>query len=82
MLHLLIKHVSWSKALCIAACILTLQFVLDYEINTCGAKGRYGPSQGDCITAYNNTKVKVRVLNEPGLSGVQKWTVPTEGFYT
>jgi anaplastic lymphoma kinase len=53
-----------------------------YEITTCNAKGRFGPNQQQCAIAYNHTKIKVKVLHEPGLSGVQKWTTPSDGFYT
>lgn len=53
-----------------------------YQITTCGATGRYGPTQENCTVAYNNTNVKVQVLNSPGISGIQKWVVPNEGFYT
>ena len=53
-----------------------------YHIITCNAKGRFGPTQNQCDRAYNNTKVKVKVLHETGLSGVQKWITPSDGFYT
>ncbi|CAH1983529.1 unnamed protein product [Acanthoscelides obtectus] len=53
-----------------------------YKISTCGAKGRYGPSQSDCNREYENNKVSVRVLKEPGLDGVQKWVAPRSGYYT
>ncbi|XP_008194070.1 tyrosine-protein kinase receptor isoform X2 [Tribolium castaneum] len=53
-----------------------------YHITTCNAKGRFGPTERNCAVAYNHTKVKVKVLSEPGLSGVQKWTSPSDGFYT
>jgi hypothetical protein len=57
-------------------------FFVGYEITTCNAKGRFGPNQQQCAIAYNHTKIKVKVLHEPGLSGVQKWTTPSDGFYT
>ncbi|XP_018579561.1 ALK tyrosine kinase receptor isoform X2 [Anoplophora glabripennis] len=53
-----------------------------YEITTCNIKGRFGPKQYDCAKAYNGSKMNIKVLNEPGLSGVQKWVVPQDGFYT
>lgn len=59
-----------------------ISFNLDYEITTCGVTGRYGPSAENCTQSYNNTNVKVQVLNGPGISGIQKWIVPNEGYYT
>ncbi|CAG9816232.1 unnamed protein product [Phaedon cochleariae] len=53
-----------------------------YEIRTCNAKGRFGPTQPDCTKAYNGTQINVRVVHEPGLTGVQKWVVPRDGYYT
>ncbi|XP_060520697.1 tyrosine-protein kinase receptor [Cylas formicarius] len=53
-----------------------------YMITNCKATGRFGPTQHECLRAYNNTKVSVKVLHEPGLTGVQKWVVPRNGFYT
>lgn len=60
--------------------ITTIFIITVYTITTCGTKGRFGPSQKDCDNEYNDTEVKV--LNAPGLSGVQKWKAPGEGFYT
>lgn len=57
-------------------------FFIDYEITNCGVKGRDGPTQTDCNTAYKNTSVKVKVMHAPGLNGIQKWTVPHDGYYT
>lgn len=53
-----------------------------YEFTSCGASGRYGPYQQNCTESYKNTSLTVEVLKEPGLSGVQKWVVPSEGYYT
>ncbi|XP_031358672.1 ALK tyrosine kinase receptor [Photinus pyralis] len=53
-----------------------------YEITTCGARGRDGPLQANCTAAYKNTSVSVKVMHAPGLNGIQRWTVPHEGFYT
>lgn len=54
----------------------------DYTITTCGNKGRFGPSHVNCTKTYNGTSTHVRVLHEAGLSGVQKWSVPKETYYT
>ncbi|XP_044753291.1 ALK tyrosine kinase receptor isoform X2 [Coccinella septempunctata] len=56
--------------------------VTHYEITTCGATGRFGPTPGDCAKAYSKTEVKVTVLYESTLGGMQKWIVPSEGYYT
>ncbi|XP_045462043.1 ALK tyrosine kinase receptor isoform X2 [Harmonia axyridis] len=53
-----------------------------YKITTCGATGRFGPTPGDCTRAYNKTKVKVTVLYESSLGGMQKWVVPQDNYYT
>ncbi|KAL3284751.1 hypothetical protein HHI36_018894 [Cryptolaemus montrouzieri] len=53
-----------------------------YEINTCDATGRFGPTPSDCLRSYNKTEVKVAVLHDAGLSGMQRWIVPNQGFYT
>ncbi|XP_057655482.1 tyrosine-protein kinase receptor isoform X1 [Diorhabda carinulata] len=53
-----------------------------YKITTCNAKGRFGPTQPDCTKAYNGTNVHIKVVHEPGLTGVQKWVVPVTGYYT
>lgn len=59
------------------------QFVLDYHISTCNVRGRYGPSQQNCTKAYNTTNTSVKVIeDEKKLKGVQKWTVPQDGYYT
>ncbi|XP_072933759.1 tyrosine-protein kinase receptor [Epargyreus clarus] len=53
-----------------------------YRFSTCGATGRYGPSQAMCDAAYNNTPAAVTVLDTPPYEGVQVWDVPEEGWYT
>nr|XP_023027843.1 ALK tyrosine kinase receptor isoform X2 [Leptinotarsa decemlineata] len=53
-----------------------------YEITTCNAKGRFGPTQPECTKAYNGTNVNIKVVHEPGVTGVQKWVVPKDGYYT
>uniref|UniRef100_A0A6P7FI40 Tyrosine-protein kinase receptor n=1 Tax=Diabrotica virgifera virgifera TaxID=50390 RepID=A0A6P7FI40_DIAVI len=53
-----------------------------YKISSCNGRGRYGPTQPDCSKAYNNTPVHIKVVHEPGLTGVQKWTVPKTNYYT
>lgn len=65
--------------------IINLQWhslITDYEFSTCGVKGTFGPTQANCTTAYNNTAMKVKVLNETNTVGMQKWVAPQEGFYT
>ncbi|KAJ8931560.1 hypothetical protein NQ314_015507, partial [Rhamnusium bicolor] len=39
-----------------------------YEITTCNAKGRFGPTPSDCTKTYNATKVSIKVVHEPGLT--------------
>lgn len=56
--------------------------VLDYLFTPCGANGTSGPSQDNCNGEYNNTNVNVTVLSERTFNGIQKWTVPKDGFYT
>ncbi|KAL1518252.1 hypothetical protein ABEB36_001900 [Hypothenemus hampei] len=53
-----------------------------YKITTCRNTGRYGPSHQNCTKEYNGTSTSVKVLHEAGLSGVQKWTAPRDGYYT
>jgi hypothetical protein len=50
-----------------------------YEFTTCGASGRYGPSQSQCDSAYSGTNLEgeVNVVGE----GIQEWTVPEDGKY-
>jgi hypothetical protein len=50
-----------------------------YEFSTCGASGRYGPSQSQCDSAYSGTNLEgeVNVVGE----GIQEWTVPEDGNY-
>ncbi|KAF7281667.1 hypothetical protein GWI33_004443 [Rhynchophorus ferrugineus] len=53
-----------------------------YKITTCNAKGRYGPSHSNCSKTYMDTSTNVTVLHDAGVSGVQKWIVPRDSFYT
>ncbi|XP_050527207.1 tyrosine-protein kinase receptor-like [Daktulosphaira vitifoliae] len=53
-----------------------------YKFNTCGMKGRLGPSNRSCEVAYNNSTVEVNVINDTYMDGVQVWTVPETGVYT
>uniref|UniRef100_T1H974 Tyrosine-protein kinase receptor n=1 Tax=Rhodnius prolixus TaxID=13249 RepID=T1H974_RHOPR len=53
-----------------------------YLFTPCGSTGRHGPTQENCLAAYNNTDTNVTVLTEKLLAGIQKWTVPEEGYYT
>ncbi|XP_030763017.1 ALK tyrosine kinase receptor isoform X2 [Sitophilus oryzae] len=53
-----------------------------YKITTCNAKGRYGPSHSNCSRTYASSITNVTVLHDAGVSGVQKWIVPREGYYT
>ncbi|KRT83614.1 protein kinase, partial [Oryctes borbonicus] len=57
-------------------------FFPDYELTTCAQTGRYGPNREQCKAAYNGTKTRVRVIEDLGMSGIQKWTAPNEGYYT
>lgn len=57
-------------------------FQLVYKFNTCGMKGRLGPSNRSCEVAYNNSTVEVNVINDTYMDGVQVWTVPESGVYT
>ena len=50
-----------------------------YEFNTCGASGRFGPSQSQCDSAYSGTNLEAEV-NVVG-EGIQEWTVPEDGEY-
>lgn len=59
-----------------------LNIFLDYELGTCGAKGRYGPTAEACRKAYNGTDVDVTVSTKPPFNGTQRWKVPNEGYYT
>lgn len=45
---------------------------------SCGASGRFGPTQVDCDAAYSGTDMdgQVEVVN-----GIQRWTVPHTGTY-
>ncbi|XP_022918243.1 tyrosine-protein kinase receptor [Onthophagus taurus] len=54
-----------------------------YTITTCGQTGRYGPSNEQCNEAYQDTDVAVKMYDDDSLlRGVQKWTVPSAGYYT
>ncbi|XP_054281784.1 leukocyte tyrosine kinase receptor isoform X2 [Macrosteles quadrilineatus] len=55
-----------------------------YIFTTCGANGTNGPNQSLCDKEYNNTNVNVTVMPEEEKlqAGIQKWTVPKDGFYT
>ena len=48
-----------------------------YNFTTCGAEGRYGPSQSQCDSAYGQEGPNVNIVGE----GIQEWTVPEEGEY-
>ncbi|XP_049291749.1 tyrosine-protein kinase receptor isoform X1 [Anopheles funestus] len=54
------------------------------ELNTCGAKGQYGPTPADCLSSYNNTEAlsAVHVIDSHPFKGIQAWKVPNEGYYT
>jgi hypothetical protein len=47
-----------------------------FIMQTCGASGAIGPTQGQCNTAYATSTTAVSVVN-----GVQNWTVPHTGRY-
>ena len=48
-----------------------------YEFTTCGAEGRYGPSQSQCDSTYGQEGPNVNIVGE----GIQEWTVPETGEY-
>ncbi|KRY21283.1 Myosin-3 [Trichinella patagoniensis] len=52
-----------------------------YNFSTCGAAGSWGPNQTMCDSAYNNTPVEVKVLDNWNKQGVQSWKVPFTGEY-
>lgn len=55
----------------------------DYQVTNCGATGRYGPTEKDCVKAYSNTNISIKVMHEePGMTGIQRWLVPKDGHYT
>ena len=45
-----------------------------WNFTTCGAIGRFGPSQSQCNSTYGNGVVNVT-------NGIQEWTVPSTGTY-
>ncbi|MDI6047746.1 HYR domain-containing protein [Flavobacterium yafengii] len=47
-----------------------------YTFTTAGATGRFGPTQGQCDTAYGVGVVTVNT------QGIQEWTVPITGKYS
>ena len=49
-----------------------------YTFTTCGATGRFGPSQAQVNTAYVGTPLAGQVTSN---AGIQLWTVPTTGTY-
>ncbi|XP_076704616.1 leukocyte tyrosine kinase receptor isoform X2 [Callospermophilus lateralis] len=49
--------------------------------STCGASGRWGPTQTQCDWAYEGTSVMVTVGAEGPLKGVQLWRAPGTGQY-
>uniref|UniRef100_A0A8D2AHF4 Tyrosine-protein kinase receptor n=1 Tax=Sciurus vulgaris TaxID=55149 RepID=A0A8D2AHF4_SCIVU len=49
--------------------------------STCGASGRWGPTQTQCDWAYAGTSVVVNVGTEGPLKGVQLWRAPGTGQY-
>ncbi|CAH0545803.1 unnamed protein product [Brassicogethes aeneus] len=56
--------------------------VTSYKLTTCNNKGRFGPNKDQCQKAYNSTNISIKVVHEAGLTGVQKWIVPSDGYYT
>ena len=50
-----------------------------YEFTTAGATGQNGPTQAQVNSAYNSTSLQGAVTVS---SGIQKWTVPSAGFYS
>ena len=77
----------WAKFLLFSLrmSILTLFFLFDvkgYTLTSCEAKGRIGPNKIQCTNAYQEGVTKVQVVSQNRLSGIQVWTVPTNGLYT
>lgn len=54
------------------------------ELGTCGARGKEGPRQENCLEYYNNTRMmtEVKVIERQPHKGFQKWRVPSENYYT
>lgn len=50
-----------------------------FQFTTCGATGAYGPSAGQCASAYSGSPL---AGNVSVAAGIQTWTVPTTGSYT
>ncbi|XP_033102802.1 ALK tyrosine kinase receptor-like [Anneissia japonica] len=54
-----------------------------FKFSTCGAVGRFGPTQNDCDKAYQHSDVFVQ-LEDSGdefIAGVQMWIVPVSRLY-
>ncbi|XP_038186869.1 leukocyte tyrosine kinase receptor isoform X2 [Arvicola amphibius] len=52
-----------------------------WVFNTCGASGRWGPTQTQCDGAYTGSSVMVTVGAAGPLKGVQLWRAPDTGQY-
>lgn len=50
-----------------------------FQFTTCGATGAYGPTTGQCTSAYSGSALAGSVSVA---AGIQSWTVPTTGVYT
>lgn len=48
------------------------------SFNTCGASGRFGPTDSSCATTYASTTLEGEVSV---VAGIQEWTVPASGTY-
>ncbi|XP_069117967.1 ALK tyrosine kinase receptor-like isoform X2 [Argopecten irradians] len=52
-----------------------------YEFKPCNAMGPEGPTQVKCDESYKSTPIKVEVIAEGQMKGIQIWTVPEDGTY-
>lgn len=55
-----------------------------YNLSSCGARGKEGPTKEMCSIAYNNSNMvsTSRVIEDQPYKGMQVWKVPNEGYYT
>lgn len=54
------------------------------ELTTCGARGKEGPRNDDCVEAYSQKELQqsIKVIEDSPFKGVQMWKVPSEDYYT
>uniref|UniRef100_T1JGN5 MAM domain-containing protein n=1 Tax=Strigamia maritima TaxID=126957 RepID=T1JGN5_STRMM len=56
--------------------------LMRYKFDTCGAKGRFGPTSSMCNNSYSRSGLIVDVVDGRNMSGIQVWTVNNTGFYS